>query len=188
MKSISIKNISLVGLGISINVVGAFIAYVLKLPIYLDSIGTILIAAILGPKYAMISGVLGSLVSGVTFDVYSLYFSPVQITTGLLSGIMFKKGLLNGRKIPLGTFIFVLPTSIISAMIATVVFGGVTSSGSSYIVQALEVLSIGNLFSNVFLTQIFTDYIDKLTGVVLVNLGINAMPKELRRSFIVSNK
>ena len=104
MKSISIKNISLVGLGIAINVVGAFIAYTLKLPIYLDSIGTILIAAILGPKYAMISGVLGSLVSGITFDVYSLYFSPVQITTGLLSGIMFKKGLLNGRKTPLIDF------------------------------------------------------------------------------------
>ena len=37
MKSISVKNISLIGLGISINVVGAFIAYTLKLPIYLDS-------------------------------------------------------------------------------------------------------------------------------------------------------
>ena len=186
MKSISVKNISLVGLGIAINVVGAFIAYTLKLPIYLDSIGTILIAAILGPKYAMISGVLGSLVSGITFDVYSLYFSPVQITTGLISGIMFRKGLLNGRKTPLGTFIFVLPTSIISAMIAAIVFGGVTSSGSSYIVQALEVLSIGNLFGNIFLTQILTDYMDKFIGVVLVNLGINAMPKKLRTSFIAS--
>ena len=186
MKSISVKNISLVGLGIAINVVGAFIAYTLKLPIYLDSIGTILIAAILGPKYAMISGVLGSLVSGMTFDVYSLYFSPVQITTGLISGIMFRKGLLNGRKTPLGTFIFVLPTSIISAMIAAIVFGGVTSSGSSYIVQALEVLSIGNLFGNIFLTQILTDYMDKFIGVVLVNLGINAMPKKLRTSFIAS--
>ena len=71
-------------------------------------------------------------------------------------------------------------------MIAAVVFGGVTSSGSSYIVQALEVLSIGNLFSNIFLTQILTDYMDKFIGVVLVNLGINAMPKNLRTSFIAS--
>ena len=76
MKSISVKNISLIGLGISINVVGSFIAYTLKLPIYLDSIGTIFIAAILGPNYAMISGVLGSIVSGITFDVYSIYFAP----------------------------------------------------------------------------------------------------------------
>ena len=47
MKNISIKNISLIGLGIAINVVGAFIAYTLKLPIYLYSLGTILIASIL---------------------------------------------------------------------------------------------------------------------------------------------
>ena len=99
---------------------------------------------------------------------------------------MFKKGMLKGRKTPLGTFIFVLPTSIISAMIAAVVFGGVTSSGSAYIVQALEVLSIGNLLSNVFFTQIITDYADKFLGVVLVNLAINSMPKSLKSSFMLS--
>ncbi|SCI16670.1 MULTISPECIES: ECF transporter S component [unclassified Romboutsia] len=186
MKNTSIKNIALVGLGISINVVGAFIALSLKLPIYLDSIGTILIAAILGPKYAVISGFLGSIVSGMTFDIYSLYFAPVQISTGLLAGIMFKKGMLEGKKTPIGTFIFVLPTSIISAMVAAVVFGGVTSSGSAYIVQVLEVLSVGNLFSNIFLTQIVTDYIDKLLGVILVNLAMNVMPKSLKTSFSIS--
>lgn len=184
MKNIAIKNITLVGLGIAINVVGAFIAWTLKLPIYLDSIGTILVAGILGPKYAVITGFCGSLVSGMTFDIYSLYFAPVQISTGFLAGLMFKKGMLKGVKTPLGTFLFVLPTSIISAMIAGILFGGVTSSGSSYIVQALEVLSIGNLFSNIFLTQILTDYADKFLGVVLVNLGINAMPKNLKTSFI----
>lgn len=185
-KNISVKNIALLGLGIAINVVGSFIALALKLPIYLDSIGTILVAGILGPKYAIMSGFLGSIVSGMTFDIYSLYFAPVQISTGLLAGIMFKKGMLKGRKTPLGTFIFVLPTSIISAMIAAVVFGGVTSSGSAYIVQALEVLSIGNLLSNVFFTQIITDYADKFLGVVLVNLAINSMPKSLKSSFMLS--
>ena len=99
---------------------------------------------------------------------------------------MFRKGFLDGVKTPLGTFIFVLPTSIISAMIAAIVFEGVTSAGSSYIVQALEVLSIGNLFSNIFLTQIITDYMDKFLGVVLVNLGISAIPKNLKSSFIAS--
>lgn len=187
MKNISVKNISLIGLGIAINVVGAFIAYTLKLPIYLDSIGTILIASILGPKYAVISGFLGSIVSGMTFDIYSFYFAPVQISTGFLAGIMFRKGMLKGMKTLVGTLIFVLPTSVISAMIAAVLFGGITSSGSSYIVQALEVLSIGNLFSNVFLTQIVTDYADKLLGVILVNLGVNAMPKSLRIS-LTTNK
>ncbi len=51
-----------------------------------------------------------------------------------------------------------------------------TSSGSSYIVQILKVLGLGDVFS-VFVTQVFTDYGDKLLAVVLVNLGLNAVPK-----------
>ena len=55
-------------MGIAINIIGAFIALGLRLPIYLDSVGTIFIACVLGPKYAVATGVLGSLVSGMTFD------------------------------------------------------------------------------------------------------------------------
>ena len=107
-KTVNVKNITLISMGIALNVVGAFIALNLRLPIYLDSIGTILIACMLGPKYAVITGVGGSLVSGMTFDIYSLYFAPVQITTGYLAGIMYKKDMLKGVKTPLGTFIFTL--------------------------------------------------------------------------------
>ena len=46
-KSMSVKSLTLVGMGIALNVIGAFIALTLRLPIYLDSIGTILIASLL---------------------------------------------------------------------------------------------------------------------------------------------
>ncbi len=137
-KTVNVRNLTLMGMGIALNIVGAFIALNLRLPIYLDSIGTIFIACLLGPKYAVLTGVGGSLVSGMTFDIYSLYFAPVQISTGLLAGIMYNKGFLKGSKTPLGVFLFTLPTSIISAVIAAFLFGGVTSSGSSYIVQILS--------------------------------------------------
>ena len=56
-----------VTIGIILNVVGAFIAMTFSIPFYMDSIGTILIAGLLGPKYAMLTGVLGSITSGFTF-------------------------------------------------------------------------------------------------------------------------
>ncbi|MBH9787394.1 ECF transporter S component, partial [Clostridioides difficile] len=65
--------------------------------------------------------------------------------------------------------------------ISAFLFGGMTSSGSSYIVQILKVLGLGDVFS-VFVTQVFTDYGDKLLAVVLVNLGLNAVPKTLKVS------
>lgn len=44
--------ISFISIAIAINLVGANLALFLRLPIYLDTIGTLLIAVILGPWYA----------------------------------------------------------------------------------------------------------------------------------------
>ena len=181
-KKINIRNLTLVSMGIALNVIGALVALGLRLPIYLDSIGTILIACLLGPKYAVMTGVCGSLVSGITFDPYSIYFAPVQISTGLLAGIMYNKGFLKGKKTPLGVFIFTLPTSIISACIAAFLFGGVTSSCSSYIVQILSHFNVP-MVVGVFATQVITDYADKFIAVIIVTLVVSAMPKNYKLSF-----
>lgn len=181
-KKINIRNLTLVSMAIALNVIGALVALGLRLPIYLDSIGTILIACLIGPKYAVMTGVCGSLVSGITFDPYSIYFAPVQISTGLLAGIMYNKGFLKGKKIPLGVFIFTLPTSIISACIAAFLFGGVTSSGSSYIVQILSHFNVP-MVVGVFATQVITDYADKFIAVIIVTLVVSAMPKNYKLSF-----
>ena len=69
----------MIAIGIVINIVGAFLALNLRLPVYLDSIGTVLVSGLLGPVYGMVTGVLGSLISGITFDIYSLYYAPVQL-------------------------------------------------------------------------------------------------------------
>ena len=179
-KSMNIRNLTLVAMGISLNVIGALIALTLRLPIYLDSIGTILIACLLGSKYAVMTGVCGSLVSGFTFDPYSIYFAPVQLSTGLLAGLMYNKGFLKGKKTPLGVFVFSLPTSIISACIAAFLFGGVTSSGS-YIVQILSHFNVPMVVS-VFVTQVCTDYADKFLAVSLVALGVAVLPKSYKLS------
>ena len=177
-----VRILTLVGLGITLNVVGAFIALQLRLPIYMDSIGTLLIACLLGPKYAIMTGLGGSLVSGMTFDMYSLYFAPVQISTGCLAGIMYQKGFLKGKKTPLGVLAFAVPTACVSACVSAMVFGGITSSGSSYLVQILSAFQIPRVVS-VFIVQIFTDYMDKYVGVLLVCAGIKVLPPRMKQVY-----
>lgn len=177
-KKIDTSILTLIAFAISLNIVGALIALLLRFPIYMDSIGTIMIAALLGPRYAVITGVCGSLISGMTFDTYSLFYAPVQIFTGYLSGLMFEKGWLKGKRTFLGVFIFVLPTSILSAVITAFVFGGITSSGSSYIVQGLSALGVNKVVS-AFITQIVTDYSDKFVGVIMSTYIIKAIPKNI---------
>lgn len=178
-KKITTSELTLIALGVALNVIGAFIALNLRLPIYLDSIGTILIACILGPKFAIITGLCGSMVSGMTFDIYSFFFMPVQISTGLIAGLMYKKGFLNGMKTVFGVSVFSIPTSIISAIITAFIFGGITSSGSSYVVQILSSMGM-NQVSSVFITQVLTDYADKFIAVMLVNSAVLAIPSTFR--------
>ena len=58
---INVYQICLVALAVGINIVGGQIALFMKLPVYLDSIGTILTGAVLGPWF----GMLPNLISGI---------------------------------------------------------------------------------------------------------------------------
>ncbi|WP_138206805.1 ECF transporter S component [Haloimpatiens lingqiaonensis] len=185
MKKVSALKLSIVGFGIALNIIGAFIALNLRLPIYLDSIGTILVAFVLGPAYGVATGLCGSIVSGITFDIYSLYFAPVQILVGLLSGLMFKKGFMKGIKMPLGVFAVSIFSSFVGAIIAAFVFDGITSSGSTYIVQLLSVLGVNKVIS-VFIVQLLTDYCDKFVAVSLVMPVILGLPRNIKEKCVRS--
>jgi len=169
----------MVALGIVLNIVGAFIALNLRLPVYLDSIGTVLSGALLGPVYGVATGVLGSFISGITFDIYSLYYAPVQILTGLMAGWMFRTKWLRGYRLPIGGLALSLPTSIASAAITAFLFGGITSSGSSYLVVLMSKLGM-NLTLSCFLVQVLTDYADKLIAVLLVAAVLKVLTREMK--------
>lgn len=167
MKRIPTLKLAITALCAALNIIGAALALVLRLPIYLDNIGTVLCAALLGPFYAVAASFLGSFISGITSDIYALYFMPSGLLLGLLAGFFFQKGFLHGKKTPLGVLALTLPGTFISSCISAFLFGGVTSSGSSYLVQFLSHIGF-NLVASAFAVQFITDYADRLAAVVLV--------------------
>ena len=91
-KSNSIYKICLIAFAVVINIVGGNIALWLHLPIYLDSMGTILIAILLGPFYGMLPSVLSGFIFGLTTDIYSLLLcSGRNPTFGFTDRYPFKK-------------------------------------------------------------------------------------------------
>lgn len=157
--------------GIMLNVVGAYIAMSLSIPFYMDSIGTLLAALLLGPKYAMITGVLGSLTSGVLFDMYSFYYAPTQLLTGFFAGILYHAHWLKGKRMPLGIIMIGLPTSLASAMITAGLFGGITSSSSGIFALLLNKAGL-HLVVSVLLVQVITDCTDKAIAYFIAKLVI----------------
>lgn len=154
-------------MAIIVNVIGAFIAVNFKIPVLLlDAIGTIFISFLYGSKYGILVGVIGAIVSGISFDIYALYFSPVQIFVGFLAGHLYKKDIFKGKKIFLGVFIMSVFSALVGAIIAGYVFNGVTSSGSTYLVKIFEAIGL-NTITSVFLVQFFMDYIDRFISVFI---------------------
>ena len=138
----------------------------LSVPFYMDSIGTILVAGLLGPKYAMLTGVLGSITSGITFDMYSFYYAPVQLFTGFFAGLLYHGKWLKGWRTPIGSLLVGIPTSLLSACITAGLFNGITSGASSTFVVVFHHLGLPLVFS-ILLVQVFTDYLDKFFAVCL---------------------
>lgn len=175
---ISVRKMCVIALAIVLNVIGGHIALLFHLPIYLDSIGTIMIAMLYGPVYGMLPPLLYGLVMGFSIDIYSLYYMPVGMILGLTTGLAARYFSMKGWRIIPGALMITIPGTIVSSIITAVLFGGITSSGSTIIVQLLNKAGLG-LTASVFVVQIMTDYLDRILSLVLVAFLLRMIPREL---------
>ena len=99
----STRVLVLMPIAIAINIIlGATVANALKLPVYLDSIGTILVAALAGPIAGAVTGALSNLLW--TYVVPPPFqngpaaaFAIVAAVIGLMAGLMARAGWLRPR-------------------------------------------------------------------------------------------
>lgn len=180
MKKGSTNNLMFMSLAIVINFIGCTLALILRLPVYLDSIGTIFAAITMGPVGGCVVGALTALINGFTMDPVSLYFIPTQVILGLMAGIFFNKMQLKGLKATGAVFLMGTVIAMVSSLIVVWVFGGVTSSGSSLIVALLKNLGV-DLWVSVFVTQVVTDVLDKFICTALAFAVVRLMPFSLRQ-------
>lgn len=179
MKKINTKVIAILALCLALNVLGSKVALLLKLPIYLDTIGTLFASATTGPIGGLIVGGLTSILAGLAGDVFSYYFMPVQLIVALAAGIAYKKVAPdNFKNIWWLAFVISIFGTIVSTTITIILFHGITSSGSSIIVQLLYGAGLPKAWA-VFIVQILTDYLDRLVGVYVVALAYHALKNRL---------
>ena len=173
-EKISVQKICMIAFAICINFVGGQIALFLKLPIYLDSIGTVFVAAVLGPFYGMLMG--------MTVDIYSLYYAPVGILLGFVTGLVYRKFQPKKWQIFPAALVITLPSTIISSCITAFLFGGITSSGSTVLVQLLAKTPLG-MVGSCFVVQFITDYIDRVLCIAVAAVLITALRKSMKENF-----
>ena len=157
----------------ALNYIGANIALFLRLPVYLDTIGTALASLVLGPWAGAGVALTSAFIGWATTDIFALYYSPVAISFALVLGLIFKKTDRLQLSIIWKSLLVYLPSTLVSSAITIILFGGITSSGSSIFVQILQRLGL-SLETSVILVQFLTDYADRL---IVIAVCLAALPR-----------
>ncbi len=98
MRQINAFDAGLIALGAALNVSIGYLVNILKLPIYLDSIGTVFIAALCGWQYGAIVGISALIVLMITAVPTVIAYCGTAIIIALLSAGLAKIGFLKTFK------------------------------------------------------------------------------------------
>lgn len=172
--------VTLIPVCVALNIVGGYIAQALRLPVYLDMIGTAISAIVLGPWWGALVGVLTNGGSALISGPVSIPFAIVNVVGALIWGYGVRSWKL-GRTVPrffLLNVIVALACTIVAAPIIVMVFGGATGNGADALTGTF--LAVGqNLVTSVFSSNILTSLADKIIGGFVALAIIEALPKSL---------
>ena len=167
----------LIPAAIGINYVAKLFASVLKLPLWLGTLGTCISACLAGPIVGGIAGFLTNIIYGLTIDpvstVYSITAAAIGVSVGIAAHLKF-----------LDTWQHILVTSLIVAMIAVIIstplnmiyWGGTT--GNVWGDAVFAAMGSKGFFAS-FVDELVVDIPDKIV-VLFIAVGIyKVLPKGL---------
>lgn len=171
--------IAFCGVCIALNIVLGIITSALGIPLYLDTLGTVLSAALMGPVPGIIVGALSNIITGLIYSVSDIPFCLVNMAVGLVVGLAAKK------------FKFTLPTALVCGIILSFlcpaigtpigifVYGGLNGSFSDVLVMSL-VEGGKTIFQASFLRNVASNLIDKIGTCLIGYFLIVAMPMSFK--------
>lgn len=177
------KTWALLPLAAALNITGGWLTSALKIPLYLDSLGTIWAACLGGPLAGAATALISGLISAAANSPIWLCFLPPALLVGLVAGYLSRQGFM--QNLSLASFmglILGLTAALASAPIAAYVLHGSSGGGTDLVVAAFRLAGLSTLHA--CLAQSLTiDPVDKLISCLIVQSLLASMPTRLRNSF-----
>ena len=166
---------------IGINYLGKLFASVLKLPLWLDSIGTCIGAVLGGPNIGGICGAANNLIYGFTTgDSITLVYALTSLGIGIAVGIMARLGRMKKLS---GAVLTACVAGFVAVLISTplniLFWGGTTGNLWGDAVFAWSQASGLPVALGSFLDEVIVDVPDKLITLLIVFAIIKGLPKKL---------
>lgn len=183
-KEFNTFSIVLIPVAIALNIaVGTFVVNA-HVPLYLDSIGTVLVGVLVGPWAGALTGFLANLVWTMT-GLYppSFAWAGVAAIIGILSAVFARSGWFKiWWRASLAGLITGVISALLSAPIAAYVFGGVTGTGMDTLVGAFRAAGFDMLGANMA-QGVVSDPIDKMLTFFIVWALLLALPARFKARF-----
>jgi energy-coupling factor transport system substrate-specific component len=175
----------LCAISISLNIVLGIVTSSLKLPLYLDTIGTIFIAVYFGPWYGATVGALTNIITGMIFNPKDIPFLLVNVAVGLIVGFIARKYKFNLLTAIITGLILSVVCPLIGTPIGIWVYGGLTGTGADFLFAWLQKIG-NNVFVASFITKISSNFLDKISSCILVWALIEGMPRQFKKDRLFS--
>lgn len=179
------KTLVLIVICIAVNIALGQVVSMLKLPIFLDSIGTLLAALLMGPWAGMATGLFTNLIWGIFSGPIAAAFAPVSMAIGLSAGLLARYGMF--RSLPkafVSGIVVTVCVTLVATPIRTYLFGGVTGSGTDFIVAYLSAVGT-KLVESVAWAVAGTNLIDKVASCIIAWGLVNSLPERIKSQFSV---
>ena len=175
---------------IIINYLGKLIASVLKLPLWLDSIGTCIGACLGGPIIGGICGAANNLIYGFTTgDNITLVYALTCFFIGIAVGVMARLGHMKTLQGALLTSVAGgLAAVIVSTPLNVIFWGGTTGNIWGDALFAATQAAKMPVFLGSLLDEVVVDVPDKLITVLIVFLIVGGLPKKLTSLYDINEE
>ncbi len=177
------QNLALIPLGIALNLALGTLVHILKLPVYVDAVGTIAVTLLVGLRAGIIVGVLSFLIGGVLVNPVLPWFSGTQAVIAIYSHIAARKG--GFKTVPRTILVGIglgIVAAVVSAPVIVYLFGGITGSGASLIVAFL-LASGKSVLKSVILSGLAAEPLDKTIQCLLAVWLLKGLPQSLLSRF-----
>lgn len=172
------KSLVLIPIAVGINLVGGTLCSMLKLPLFLDTIGTLIVATLSGPWVAALTGLITNVFLAIVANPVNLPYAVVSVLVGLTAGYLAKAGLFNKIwGVVVIWFAVTLVNSVSASLITTFVFGGATGINGTSVLTAALIVAMQDVLVSVLSSSFIENLIDKGISVLIAYLIWRKIPR-----------
>lgn len=172
------KSLVLIPIAVGINLVGGTLCSMLKLPLFLDTVGTLVVATLSGPWVAALTGLITNVFLAIVANPVNLPYAIVSVLVGLTAGYLAKAGMFNKVwGVVVVWLVITLVNSVSASLITTFVFGGATGINGTSVLTAALIVAMQDVLVSVLSSSFIENLVDKGVSVLIAYMIWKKIPR-----------